>query len=81
MPTNFPPGISLTMGEYRNWDEELRVSNVMTAAPRNAQDVISLANWAHSEGFTIRPPELDIPGHPSRLLDLKEALIPVKKLS
>ncbi|MEU4216399.1 cholesterol oxidase substrate-binding domain-containing protein [Actinoplanes sp. NPDC026623] len=39
---------------YRNWAGELRADDVWTAVARNAQDVVTLTNWAHRHGFALR---------------------------
>ena len=54
-PPNFPSGISLYQQAYQNWSEEIEVDAVWTCAPASAADVVTLANWAHANGYTLRP--------------------------
>ena len=54
-PPNFPAGIGLYQQMYENWSQEIRVDDVWTATPRNAADVVLLANWARSHGWRLRP--------------------------
>ena len=54
-PANFPAGIELYRQAYENWSLEIRVDDVWTCTPCNAQDVVTLANWAHANGWRLRP--------------------------
>ena len=54
-PPNFPAGISLYQQAYQNWSEEIEIDAVWTCAPASANDVVTLANWAHANGYTLRP--------------------------
>src|SRR5689334_2428340 len=54
-PADFPAGVEHYRQSYRNWAGELRADDVWTAVVRTAQDVVTLANWAHRHGFALRP--------------------------
>ncbi|MEV8441413.1 cholesterol oxidase substrate-binding domain-containing protein [Actinosynnema sp. NPDC051121] len=54
-PPAFPPGIEVYRETYRNWAGEIRADDLWTCAPRTPADVVLLANWAHGQGFTLRP--------------------------
>ncbi|MEU4745622.1 cholesterol oxidase substrate-binding domain-containing protein, partial [Actinosynnema sp. NPDC023658] len=54
-PPSFPSGIDLYRQAYRNWAGEIRTDDLWTCAPRTPADVVVLANWAHAQGFTLRP--------------------------
>ncbi len=54
-PPAFPSGIDLYRQSYQNWAGEIRTDDLWTCAPRTPADVVLLANWAHSQGFTLRP--------------------------
>jgi len=54
-PPDFPAGISLYQQTFQNWSEEVTVDGLWTCAPATAADVVTLANWAHAQGWTLRP--------------------------
>ncbi|TQM84909.1 FAD/FMN-containing dehydrogenase [Saccharothrix saharensis] len=54
-PPAFPAGIDLYRQAYRNWAGEIRTDDLWTCAPRTPADVVLLANWAHGQGFALRP--------------------------
>ncbi|WP_407655506.1 cholesterol oxidase substrate-binding domain-containing protein [Burkholderia alba] len=54
-PPDFPADIALYKQAFQNWSGEIAVSNVWTAAPRSADDVVAIVNWARANGFRIRP--------------------------
>ncbi|WOX21384.1 cholesterol oxidase substrate-binding domain-containing protein [Streptomyces solicathayae] len=54
-PPRFPAGLVLYPHSFRNWSGETRVPHVWTCAPVTPQDVVTLANWAHAEGWRLRP--------------------------
>ncbi|MGW6374570.1 cholesterol oxidase substrate-binding domain-containing protein [Rhodococcus sp. NPDC055112] len=54
-PPAFPEGIALVQQGYENWAQEIRFDQVWTCTPRDAQDVVRLANWAHANGYRLRP--------------------------
>jgi hypothetical protein len=53
-PPNFPPTIPLALDNFENWSTEIQVPNQWIATPANDQDVVTLANWAKSAGYTLR---------------------------
>jgi FAD/FMN-containing dehydrogenase len=54
-PPQFPDGIALYQQAYENWSGEIRIPDVWTAAPRSAEEVAEIANWARGRGWTVRP--------------------------
>ena len=52
---NFPAFIELYRQAFENWSADIRVDDVWTCAPQTPADVVSLANWAHAHGYTLRP--------------------------
>ena len=54
-PPNFPASIELYRQAFENWAADIRVDDVWTCAPQTPADVVSLANWAHANGYTLRP--------------------------
>ena len=54
-PPAFPAGISLYQQTFQNWSEEVTVDGLWSCAPATAQDVVTLANWAHAQGWRLRP--------------------------
>ena len=55
IPPKFPAGIALYQQAYQNWSEEIQIAEVWTCAPKTAADVVTLANWAHTNNYTLRP--------------------------
>ena len=53
-PLDFPAGVDHHRQNYRNWAGELRADDVWTAVPGTADDVVTLANWAHRQGYALR---------------------------
>lgn len=54
-PPAFPASIELYQQAYRNWVGEIRTDGIWTCAPRQAADVVEVANWAHAHGYRLRP--------------------------
>src|SRR5262245_42842568 len=54
-PPNFPASIDLYQQAYENWANEIRVEGLWTCAPRTPDDVVTVANWAYSNGYRMRP--------------------------
>ena len=54
-PPNFPSSISIYQQAYQNWAGMIVIDNVWTCAPASANDVVTLANWAHANGYRLRP--------------------------
>lgn len=53
-PPAFPAGIPLSQQAYANWSKEIVLDSVWTATARHADDVVTLANWARENGYTVR---------------------------
>ena len=53
-PPNFPAGIPVFKQAYRNWSGEISIDAIWTATAGTPQDVVTLANWAHANGWRIR---------------------------
>ncbi|HWC80869.1 MAG TPA: cholesterol oxidase substrate-binding domain-containing protein [Pseudonocardiaceae bacterium] len=53
-PPNFPGSIPLGQQAYQNWSEQIDFDAVWTATPATAADVVTLANWAHGNGYRLR---------------------------
>ncbi|HEX3922300.1 MAG TPA: cholesterol oxidase substrate-binding domain-containing protein [Streptosporangiaceae bacterium] len=53
-PPNFPSSISIYQQAYQNWAGMIVIDNVWTCAPASASDVVTLANWAHANGYRLR---------------------------
>src|ERR1700726_2281420 len=53
-PPNFPTSISIYQQAYHNWAGMIVVDNAWTCAPASAADVVTLANWAHANGYRLR---------------------------
>ncbi|MEY9940401.1 cholesterol oxidase substrate-binding domain-containing protein [Streptacidiphilus sp. MAP5-3] len=75
-PPQFPAGIPLYQQTFQNWSEEITVEGLWTASPGSAADVLTLANWAHANGWRLRArgggyswsPLVASPGTPARVL-------------
>src|ERR1700694_4962921 len=53
-PPNFPSSISIYQQAYQNWSGAIVIDNVWTCAPASPSDVVTLANWAHANGYRLR---------------------------
>jgi FAD/FMN-containing dehydrogenase len=54
-PVNFPASIAVYQQAYQNWAGMIVIDDVWTCAPASAADVVTLANWAHANGYRLRP--------------------------
>jgi FAD/FMN-containing dehydrogenase len=54
-PPNFPKRIPVFKQAYRNWSGEISIDAIWTATPSSPHDIVTLANWAHANGWRIRP--------------------------
>jgi FAD/FMN-containing dehydrogenase len=54
-PPGFPASIAVYQQAYQNWAGMIVIDDVWTCAPASAADVVTLANWAHSNGYRLRP--------------------------
>ena len=57
MPPGFPSDIPVALQEYRNWSQTIVVSTLWTCAPRDADGVVAVCNWAkaQSPAWQVRP--------------------------
>ncbi len=53
-PPGFPSDIPLSQQAYANWSREIMLDSVWTATARHSGDVVTLANWAFDNGYTVR---------------------------
>ena len=53
-PPNFPASIAVYQQAYQNWAGMIVIDDVWTCAPASAADVVTLANWAHANGYRLR---------------------------
>jgi FAD/FMN-containing dehydrogenase len=53
-PPNFPSSIAVYQQAYENWAQMIVIEDVWTCAPASASDVVTLANWAHANGYRLR---------------------------
>src|SRR3954451_19045512 len=53
-PPGFPPGIDLFQQTFENWAKQIVVDDLWTCAPRNAGQVVTIANWAQANGYRLR---------------------------
>ena len=53
-PPNFPSSIPLYQQAYQNWAGMIVIDSLWTCAPASAADVVTLANWAHANGYRLR---------------------------
>ena len=54
-PPNFPASIAVYQQAYQNWAGMIAIDDVWTCAPASPADVVTLANWAHANGYRLRP--------------------------
>ncbi|WP_307874017.1 MULTISPECIES: cholesterol oxidase substrate-binding domain-containing protein [unclassified Frankia] len=54
-PPNFPGSLSLYQQAFQSWSGEIEVDGLWTSAPATPAEVVTLANWAHANGWRIRP--------------------------
>jgi FAD/FMN-containing dehydrogenase len=54
-PPGFPAGIEPYRSEYRNWAGEIRADGLWACAPRGPGQAVAVVNWAHRQGWTVRP--------------------------
>ncbi len=53
-PPDFPSSIAIYQQAYQNWAGMIAIDSVWTCAPASAGDVVTLANWAHANGYRLR---------------------------
>lgn len=54
-PPNLPDSLEVYQRAYINWAREIRVPEVWFCSPRNAEDMVTLTNWAHENRYNLRP--------------------------
>lgn len=54
-PTGFPSGITLYQQAYINWARDIAVDPMWTCAPATPADVVTVCNWARTQGYKVRP--------------------------
>ncbi|WP_037606400.1 cholesterol oxidase substrate-binding domain-containing protein [Streptacidiphilus rugosus] len=54
-PPQFPASIPLYQQTFQNWSGEVVVEGLWSCSPASAADVVTLANWAHANGWRLRP--------------------------
>lgn len=54
-PPSFPAGIPLYQQAFENWAKEIIVDAVWTCAPVTPADVVTIVNWARTQGYKVRP--------------------------
>ncbi|WP_218025096.1 cholesterol oxidase substrate-binding domain-containing protein [Nocardia jejuensis] len=52
--TALPSGLEAYRQAYENWSGEVRIDQMWTCAPTMPQQVVDLANWARTNGWTLR---------------------------
>jgi FAD/FMN-containing dehydrogenase len=52
---DFPATIPLYRQAFENWAREIQIDDLWTCAPHTPADVVTIANWAHARGYTVRP--------------------------
>ncbi|MDG2031286.1 MAG: cholesterol oxidase substrate-binding domain-containing protein [Phycisphaerales bacterium] len=55
VPPGFPPGIDVFLQAFQNWTREIAIDQLWTCQPQSPDDVVTLANWARKQGYTLRP--------------------------
>ncbi|MGH8443854.1 MAG: cholesterol oxidase substrate-binding domain-containing protein [Solimonas sp.] len=55
VPTGFPAGITLYQQAYKNWARDIAVDPMWTCAPATPADVVTVCNWARTQGYKVRP--------------------------
>jgi FAD/FMN-containing dehydrogenase len=55
LPPAFPAQIPLYRQSFKNWAGDLAVDDVWTCAPRSADEVVEIVNWARHAGYKVRP--------------------------
>ncbi|MGH8631895.1 MAG: cholesterol oxidase substrate-binding domain-containing protein, partial [Burkholderiales bacterium] len=54
-PAAFPGGIELYQQAWENWAGDIHVEGLWTCVPKTADDVVTVVNWARSQGYSVRP--------------------------
>jgi FAD/FMN-containing dehydrogenase len=54
-PPGFPASIDLYQQAWQNWSEGIAVDGLWTCAPKSADEVVAVVNWALGHGYRVRP--------------------------
>ncbi|MDO5499861.1 MAG: cholesterol oxidase substrate-binding domain-containing protein [Propionibacteriaceae bacterium] len=54
-PPSLPSGVRPYLQRYQNWSREVVTSPLWHVTAQSEDTVVALANWAHANGWTIRP--------------------------
>jgi FAD/FMN-containing dehydrogenase len=54
VPPDFPPDIDVFLQAFQNWTREIAIDQLWTCQPQTPEDVVTLANWAREQGYTLR---------------------------
>ena len=54
IPKGFPQDIPIAKATFENWSQMISVRDVWTCAPKRAEDVVRVCNWAAGAGFRVR---------------------------
>lgn len=54
-PLGFPPKIPINCVPFKNWSGSIDIPLVWTCAPRTAEDVVEICNWAKDKEYKVRP--------------------------
>ena len=53
-PPTSRPASRLYQQSYVNWAQQISIADVWTCTPSSAADVVTLANWAYQNGYSLR---------------------------
>lgn len=54
VPPGLPAGTELYQRVFQNWSGEIRTDQLWTCAPRTPEELPTLADWAHANGWRLR---------------------------
>jgi FAD/FMN-containing dehydrogenase len=54
-PPAFPSGIPVRRRAFHNWAGSIDVRGLWTARPADARQLVDIVNWAHANGWKVRP--------------------------
>lgn len=54
-PPGLPAGVQPYLNAYRNWSGEIVADAIWTCSAASPEQVVELANWAHANGYRLRP--------------------------
>ena len=53
-PRGFPGGVAVSRRRFVNWSQAIEVDGVLTCAPRTADEVVAVVNWAWRHRYRVR---------------------------